>query len=291
VGESVEGVDFPEGELSNPTFPSEVGPDEEWEGTIDMLNTGGRTGVFATILFQYGEPYFQHGPYGMKAGGWLRYKMIRTGPLEFTRELYLLEFAEVVEPKSVSVPQRTWPPGELRNLSIPKFGVSSTEEWEGSVEAWNPVAATEIFRLSITGDIEATSESFELGPGEHTVVTFNSTGFTPNGFTVTLQRMVGEEWEDDDSRVEVVGEKMTGWISIRTSFAGAALPIPTMKLRFDNELKLETSSLEWEPVHVARDRLYEVGADYRGVYWGFAPMDWDGAHGTRWWVIGLPITY
>ncbi|MBA7593133.1 hypothetical protein ES703_00050 [subsurface metagenome] len=292
VGESIEGVDFPEGELRNPVFPSEVGPDEEWEGTIDMLNTGGRTGVFATMLFQYGEPWFLHGPYGMKAGGWLRHKMIRTGPLEFTRELYLLEFAEVVEPKSVSVPQRTWPPGELRNLRIPKFGVSSSEEWEGSVEAWNPVAATETFRLRITGDIEATSESFELGPGQHTVVTFNSTGFAP-GFTVTLQRMVGERWEDDDSRVEVVGEKITGWISIKFHIpdTGVSFPIPTMKLRLDGELRMKTSSLEWEPIQVAKDRLYKVGADYRGVYWGFALMDWDGAHGTRWHGISLPITY
>jgi len=278
VGESIEGVDFPEGELRNPVFPSEVGLDEEWEGTIDMLNTGGRTGVFTDMLFQYGELYGSL-VYGMKAGGWLRHKMIRTGPLEFTRELYLLgEFAEVVEPNSVSVPQRTWPPGELRNLSIPKFGVSSSEEWEGSVESWNPVAATETFRLKITGDIEATSESFELGPGQHTVVTFNSTGFAPE-FTVTLQRMAGAVWVNDDTRVEVVGEKITGWIRIRQDLSGLHLPIPTMKLRLDGELRMETSSLEWEPIQVASNRLYELGADYRGVYWGFGDIDWDG---VRW---------
>jgi len=275
VGESIEGVDFPGAELTNPNYPSEVGPDEEWEGSIYALNSGTRRGLFkARLAYDGSEIWFD--PNEIQAG-WGGLCLLRAqGPLDFTWELYLAD--EFIEHDSlaVSVPQRTSPPGELRNLIFPKFGVGLSEDWEGSVEAWNHGTSTETFRVNMTGDISALSDEFQLAPGENTIVTFSHTGFTPNGFTATIQRMMGEEWMDDDSKLEVdgVGERITAWWKITGLYDQVAVEDPGAKIFMDGEL-LETSSLEREPIQVDLGRRYDTLVTVRGLIIWTYPTRWD----------------
>jgi len=168
---------------------------------------------------------------------------------------------------------------ELRDLSTPRFGVGGGEQWEGSVEAWNIGITTGTFRLAITGDIESTSDTFELGPGEHTPVTFAGTGITPNGFSVILQRMVDSGWVDGYSVGEKVGERMMGFIAFRgrVGSVGSYVPIPTAKVFLDDELKLETSSLRWGPILVAKDKPYDITIEHLGYlrWYGRDPQHWN----------------
>jgi len=270
VGESVEGVDFPDAEFRNPNFPSEVGPDEVWESTIEGWNSGTRRGWFLARLVWDGNEAW--GTLEIPSTQYGLCSFTSQGPKELTWYLYFAaEFTEH-DSLAVSVPQRTSPPGELRDLKFPKFGVKLTEPWEGSIEAWNHGTTMETFRLNVTGDIEGTSESFELGSGEHTVVTFGSVGpTTQSGFTATLQRMLGEEWVDEDSKAEVVGEELKVYTS---SIAMTNLPppdspyipgeppdryfeaVPGAEIFLDGEFKLTSSSVRWFPLFVAKDVEY-----------------------------------
>lgn len=248
VGETVEG-DIAEGELN---------------GNI-LCNTGARSEWFRAVDAQ-GEMCV-----------WLRAGLCYAHP-RTPLFAYVARFS-TTDSAAISVGHAGSYGCELRDLTIPRFGVDGGEQWEGSVEAWNIGTSTGTFRLAVTRDIEGTSDSFELGPGEHTLVTFAGTGITPNGFTATLQRMVDSEWMDGYSVDEKVGERITGYIDIRGYVdvpPVAHVPDPKAKVFLDGELVLDTSSLEWEPIHVASGRTYSLDVTSRGyVYWRGIPATWN----------------
>lgn len=246
----------------NPNFPAEVGPDEEWWGTIEACNSGGRTGH----LFIVSNVGWKHVLEFMRAGERQLLTMQGFGPLDFDLYLYASELTEL-ESQAMVVAQRTSPPGDLRNLKFPKFGVESTEPWEGSVEAWNAGSSTETFRLNVTGDIPGISESFVVDPGGHSVVTFGGTGPTPTGFMATLQRLVGVEWVDDDYKEEVVGQRITRWIRVEMRVDLPSVhyePVKGAKFSLDGEHVLDTSGSVDDPVYVASGREYDGEITYCG---------------------------
>jgi len=70
------------GDLRNPNFPSKVGPDESWEGTIDVVNAGDASGTFRIVVDGKTSDSFT---LGAGEGGTLRIR--GTGPAKFTIQL------------------------------------------------------------------------------------------------------------------------------------------------------------------------------------------------------------
>jgi len=67
------------GVLKNPSFPDKVGSNEDWTGTIDLLNNGDSSGTFRFRVDSKTTDSFTLDP-----GQSVRLKLSGTGPAEFT---------------------------------------------------------------------------------------------------------------------------------------------------------------------------------------------------------------
>lgn len=67
------------GELRSPSFPSEVGANESWEGTINAFNNSNYAGVFRFRVNSAVSDSFT-----LPAGGTVRLTLSGTGPADFT---------------------------------------------------------------------------------------------------------------------------------------------------------------------------------------------------------------
>jgi len=68
-----------QGALKNPSFPSKVGPNEDWTGTIDLINVGGSSGTFRFRVDSKTTDSFT-----LEPGEGRRLKVRGTGPASFT---------------------------------------------------------------------------------------------------------------------------------------------------------------------------------------------------------------
>lgn len=188
-----------EARMRNPTFPSAVGPDEEWYGTIETWNIGARMGYFVLESICDIEIWNKKWFTQLPAGHFYLYSAYWTGPIRLTLKFNTVEWADADTAVVTVGPHTTvGAGGELRNLVISKEFVQDGESWMGGIQVWNIGDASGNFRLVFTGDITGTSLTFTLGPIEHAAVYFEDIG--PKVFTITAQREVDGAWVDDDSR-------------------------------------------------------------------------------------------
>ncbi|GAI07805.1 unnamed protein product, partial [marine sediment metagenome] len=187
------GVEPPEAALVNPRFPSAVGANEAWRGTLELRNLGAREGYFFYEWLDLSGIVWV--PAGVLDLFWIDW----FGPIKFTIRWNVAEWTDA-DTVVTTIGQHTvtGAGGELRNLVISREYVLDGQDWMGSVQVWNIGDTSGNFRVVFTGDITGTSQIFTLGPMEHSTVYLEDIG--PKVFTITAQREVDAVWVDDDSR-------------------------------------------------------------------------------------------